>query len=87
MISFEEFKKSELRIGAVRSVAGNIAFVDFGEKGFFECKAGNSEIFDGDLVVGVLENGKAMLLAAEAEDGSYALLTVEKPVKPGTPAE
>ena len=36
--------------------------------------------------IGSIES-QGMLLAAEAEDGSYALLTVEKAVKPGTPAE
>lgn len=36
--------------------------------------------------IGAIES-QGMLLAAEAEDGSFALLTVEKPVKPGTPAE
>ena len=36
--------------------------------------------------IGALES-QGMLLAAQAEDGSFALLTVEKAVKPGTPAE
>ena len=110
IISFDEFKKTELKVAKILSaedIPGKDKLykleIDIGEekprilfaglKPFYSKKElqGKSIIVVANLQpkplkgTGIVSEG--MLLAAVAEDGSFAFLTVEKPVKPGTPAE
>lgn len=87
MISFEEFKKAQLKIGIVKSIDGKNARVDFGSEGILACAVNNVLVSEGETVVGVLGGGKARLLAVKSLDGSFTLLTVEKEVAAGTTAE
>jgi len=82
LISFEEFKEVNLRIGKVEEVKGNTVIVDIGFAKV-ECKKGNAEVQANDSVVVVLKENKGMLLAADVE-GAPVLLQPDKEVPAGT---
>ncbi len=86
-VSYEEFKKNELLVGAVKSFAGGKAIVDFGPSGAVECNIGDIKVGAGDVVIGVLSGGKARLLAVQDKNNKFSLLTTDSEVVPGTRVE
>lgn len=86
MISFNEFKAVNLKIGKIIEIQGDKIKIDIGNKSVF-CQAKNVEAKPGELLVVVTNENKAMLLAVKDKSGKYSLIVPESEAEPGTPVE
>ena len=86
MVSFNEFKAVNLRIGKIMEIQGDKIKIDTGNKNVF-CQAKNIEAKPGELVVVVTKESEAMLLAVKDKNGKYSLIVPESETEPGTLVE
>jgi len=86
VITFNEFKELDLRIGKVKEKKEGLAVVDFGEKQL-ECKINGLELVEGEQVVALLLESQAMLLAAKDGQGAYKVVSIDESVPAGAKVE
>ena len=86
MVSFNEFKEVDLRIGRLMGTKEGKTAIDIGGKTVF-CQPKSIDAKTGELVVVAVKENEAMLLAVKDKEGKYSLLIPERETEAGARVE